>query len=304
MSVVDPTRPANARRHFMHALRGVLRPIIRFMIRAGVCYGDFVDVARGAYVESAIRDGIGAVRHPTRDQIAKVIGIDHRRIDHYIDDDEALPTAQSTLTPLVVELLHRWHTDPRYLQPSGIPRELALDNRSEPRFQDLVKHVDGASDPEAMLDELLRAGSVVHTDENRVRALTRYFLWQKGSRHSIEDFGVTLSRLAETLEYNMDHANGDTKRLERSVFTDRGLPAQLLPSFEAYAQERSSHMLLEIDDWLAEASDRDPSPPEVRIGTGLSIFLYIDPRPDLRPVSTLIQGQRHSESTTLDRESP
>jgi hypothetical protein len=304
MSVVEQTRPVDARQHFIHALRRVLRPIIRFMIRAGIGYDDFVDVARGAYVESAVRDGIGDIQHPTRDQIAKATGIDRRRIDHYIDDDDALPTARSTLTPLVVELLHRWHTDPRYLQPSGIPCELSLNEGSAPRFQDLVRHVDVAADPEAMLTELLRASSVIHTDENRVRALTRYFLWQKGSLHSIEDFGLTLSHLAETLEYNMERANTETKRLERSVFTDRGLPAQLLPNFEAYAQERTSHFLLDLDDWLARASDLDPSPPEARIATSLSVFLYIDPRPDPRPVSSLIQGQRHTESATFSGESP
>lgn len=304
MSAVNQARSVDARQHFMQALRGVLRPIIRLMIRAGIGYDDFVDVARGAYVESAARDGIGKVPHPTRDQIAKATGIDRRRIDHYIDDDGALPTAQGTLSPLVVEILHRWHTDPRYLQPSGIPCELALSDESEPRFRDLVKHVDANGDPEAMLVELLRAGSVIHTDENRVRALTRYFVWQKGSLHSIEDFGLTLSRLAETLEYNMERINNETKRLERSVFTDRGLPARLLPGFEAYSQERTHDFLLDLDDWLARASDLDPTPPEARIATGLSVFLYVDPRPDPRRISTLIQGQQHMKSPVSDGESP
>ena len=304
MSLIAQSRPADARRHVIHALRRVLRPIIRFMMRAGVGYNDFVDVARGAYVESAVRDGIGEIRHPSREQIAKATGIDRRRIDHYIEDEDALPTARSTLAPLVVELLHRWHTDPRYLQPSGIPCELALNGESEPQFQDLVKHVDVAADPDAILAELLQAGSVIHTDENRIRAVTRYFMWQKGSLHSIDDFGLTLLHLAETLEYNMDGANTEAKRLERSVFTDRGLPTQLLPNFEAYVQERTDHFLLDLDDWLAHASDQDPSPAEARVATGLSVFLYIDPRPDLRPVSALIQGPRNTEFAASEGESP
>jgi hypothetical protein len=304
MSSAEPNSLIDVRQNFLLALRQVLRPIIRFMIRAGIGYDDFVDVARGAYVESAIRDGIGEVKHPTRAQIAKTTGIDSQRVDHYIDDDDALPAARSTLTPLVVELLHRWHTDPRYLQPSGLPRELALDDQSEPRFQDLVMLVDSTADADAILAELLRAGSVLHTEENRVRALTRYFMWQKGSLHSIEDFGVTLSHLAETLEYNMPRGNSDAKRLERSVFTDRGLPTQLLPSFETYAQERTSQYLLDLDDWLAHASDPDPSQPETRIATGLNVFLYVDPPPDRRPISTLIQEPRRTDPAMLDGDLP
>ncbi len=294
MGGVESNLSIDARAHFLQALRRVLRPIIRLMIRSGIRYDEFIDVARGAFVESAVRDGIGSTIHPTRDQIAWVTGISRQRVDHYVDDDTALPAVTRTLTRAVVEILHRWHTDSRYLDPSGDPIELELSGHLGSRFQDLVLQVGGDVDPEAALTELLQAGSVTLTSENRVRAISRYFIWRGGSPSSIEDFGDTLAHFAETLEYNLDPANSESKRLEQSVFTDQGLPNKLLPQFEIYAQERTSHFLLDLDNWLAHYSDINESSTESRTGTGVNVFLYVDGKPDSTPLSELVQRQRRT----------
>ncbi len=296
MGSVESSLSIDARPHFLQALRRVLRPIIRLMIRSGIRYDEFIDVARGAYVESAIRDGIGTNKHPSRDQIAWATGIDRRRTDHYIDNETALPAPTRTLTRAVVEILHRWHTDARYLESSGSPRELTLGSQAGIRFQDLVSEVDHGVDPEAALSELLQAGSVALTGENCVRALSRSFIWRSGSPSSVEDLGDTLAHLAETLEYNLDPANAENKRLERSVFTDHGLSAKLLPQFEAYAQERTGHFLLDLDNWLAHYSDTDEHSTEPHAAAGVNVFLYVDEKSDTSPLSGLVGARRINRS--------
>ena len=44
--------------HLLVALRRILRPIVGILIRAGIRFEEFSDVARGVFVESAIRDGL------------------------------------------------------------------------------------------------------------------------------------------------------------------------------------------------------------------------------------------------------
>ena len=64
-----------ARKQLLYALRRVLRPIVRLLIRAGVRFDEFADLARGVYVESAIRDGTNNYfGTPTRERIAVVAG--------------------------------------------------------------------------------------------------------------------------------------------------------------------------------------------------------------------------------------
>lgn len=292
MSSVDPALSLDARRHFLLALRRVLRPIIRLMIRNGIGYAEFADVARGAYVESALRDTIDDGTKMTRDDVARVTGIPRQRVDHYIDDEGAQPKALSTMTRVLSEVLHYWHTDRRYLGPNDSPIELKLDATSGPSFKSLVKQINPEENPELVLEELLRTASITYVDEQHVRALTRYFIWRRDSTAGIEYFGTSLARLTRTLEHNAKFTNADEKRLERCVFADKGLPRHLLPSFQDHALERTNEFLSDLDDWLARFSDTTESKEDARVSTGVNIFLYVEEPPDQRALATLIQPRR------------
>ncbi len=56
----------NSRDQLLHSFRRVLRPLIRVLIRSGVRYDEFLELVRGVYVESAVRDGLGDTANPTQ----------------------------------------------------------------------------------------------------------------------------------------------------------------------------------------------------------------------------------------------
>jgi len=290
MSNVDPAATTDSRRHFLLALRRILRPIIRLLIRNGIGYAEFADVARGAYVESAIRNSVKDGTKPSRAQVALVTGIPRQRVDHYIDDEGALPTTKSTLTNVLVEILHKWHTDPRYLDPAKVPLELEIETPSNPSFRDLVAEIDTEVSPAVILDELLRAKSVTYSGDRRIRALTRCFIWPQGDVASIEHFGTALTQLVETYEYNFNSAHVDNKLLERSVFADQGLPRKLLPEFQAHAKARTDQFVLDLDDWLATCVDGDTTHSDVYATAGVTVFLYVDPPAETKTLSELVQN--------------
>ncbi len=296
MSSADPTPPLDARRHFLHALQRVLRPIVRLLIRHGIGYAEFADVARGAYVESAIRCWDDQRPKPTRDQIAQITGIPQQRVNHYIDDENALPNASPTLANVLVEVLHRWHTNPRYLSADRTPTNLELDSPSGPSFRSLVAEVNDEVSAGAVLDALLRAKCVTHLDDNRIHAATRCFIWPQGDLARMEHFGITLSQLVGTFEYNFNVIQTEDKRLERSVFADEGLPQHLLPMFQAHAIERTNQFLLDLDDWIAQCADADTDQLGSRVAAGVNVFLYVDPPPDPRNLSGLVQFRRNTTS--------
>jgi hypothetical protein len=265
----------------LFALRRVLRPIVRILIRAGIRFDEFAELARGVYVESAIRDGIDHASSLTRTRISVVTGIPRHQVDYFIENDAALPSASPTLAGVLVEVLQKWHTDPLYVGPYGIPLELEFDIPGGGRsFRSLVAMVNSNVSAGIVLEELLRIGSVTYSGEKYFRAVSRYFMMPEPmSPQQMEYFGNTMTRLAKTLEFNMNPRNVD-KRLERFVVADRGLPLEVLPKFESYARERTSEFLLDLDNWLTPYSRS--SDPEVgpRISTGLNVFLYVDPPPE------------------------
>jgi hypothetical protein len=293
MSGIDPRRLNDARKQFLYALRRVLRPIVKLLIRAGISYDEFVDLARGVYVETAIRDCTNRTDPPTRERVARLTGLTRQQVDYYINDKDALPTVAPTLARVIAQVLHKWHTDPQYLGPYGIPLELEFDAPPGRNFQILVSEVDPKASPGQVLEELLRAGSVTYWGEKHLRAIKRWFIpLEAFSPHRMEYFGDSLTHLAETLEYNFSLANAEDKRLERFVFADKGLPRELLPSFEAHARERAVQFLADIDDWLARYTRAESRGAGPRIDTGVNVFLYLDPSSDKRTLSGLVQSPR------------
>jgi hypothetical protein len=276
-------------KQLLYALRRVLRPIIRILIRAGIRFDEFAELARGVYVESAIRDGLEHASSLTRARISVVTGVTRQQVNYYIDKDGALPSASPTLAGVLVEVLQKWHTDPQYVGPYGIPLELEFEVSSGRCFRSLVALVDAKVSPGIVLEELLRVGSVTYSGEKHYRAVSRYFMMPEPmSPQQVEYFGNTLTRLAQTLEFNMNPRNSE-KRLERFVVADRGLPAEVLPQFTSYARERTSEFLLDLDNWLTPYSSAEDSDPTTRVATGLNVFLYVDPAAEDQPLGSLVQ---------------
>lgn len=278
-----------ARKQLLYALRRVLRPIVRLLIRAGVRFDEFADLARGVYVESAIRDGTNHFGTPTRERIAVVAGITRHQVDYYIDNEGALPSADPTMAAVLLEVLQKWHTDPQYVGPYGIPLELEFEVPLGRSIRGLVGMVDSKANPGLILEELIRVGSVIYSGEKHFRAVSRAFVMPESmSPQQIEYFGNALTRLATTLEHNMNPKNAE-KRLERFVVADRGLPLEAISAFEEYARAKTADFLVDLDNWLIPYSSTDSISDE-RVSTGLNVFLYVDPLESEEPLGSLIRG--------------
>jgi hypothetical protein len=297
MSSVDPNLSIDARRHFLQALRRVLRPIIRLMLRYGVRYDEFAEVARTAYVESAVNFSPYEVGKQTSEGLAWATGVSQTQIEHYINvASEPLEAASlATSTRTLTEVLHKWHTVPKYLNSDGVPLELEFDSATnKPTFATLVGEINVDVNPNAILDELLDTKCVTRSDGNQIRVLTRTLIFPQGGILSIDYFGLNLSRMIETLEHNLSSSGIDEKRLERSVFADRGIPIDLIPEFHAFATERATKFLYDLDDWLAQYEAQHEASGEARNEVGVNLFFYIETPADARPLSAMVQPIRQS----------
>lgn len=283
----------SSRDQLLYAFRRVLRPLVRILVRSGVRYDDFLDLVRGVYVETAIRDGLGDSRKPTRAKVSISTGVPRRDVDRFIDNDGALPSAPKTLTSTLSEILNKWHTDPHFVGPYGIPLELEVRGNKSRSFAELVTTVDPTAPVHDVLEELVRLRTVVWSGDTHVRTVSRAFIpIEEMSAAQLEFFGNALTRLANTLQYNMDRRNSE-KRLERSVISDRGLPANVVPVFQKLVREKVSELLVELDNWLSPYSaEGEPGSEFERVG--LAVFQFIDPISD----QTALRDRVTPESST------
>jgi hypothetical protein len=273
----------NSRDQLLYSFRRVLRPLIRILIRSGVRYDEFLELVKGVYVESAVRDGLGDAFKPTRAKISISTGVPKRDVDRFIDNDGALPVAPRTLTKTLAEILNIWHTDPQFVGPYGIPLELEVRGHKGRSFTDLVRNVDNSVTPSLVLEELIRLRTVVWSGDTHVRTVSRAFIpVEEMSPAQLEFFGNALTRLAGTLQFNLDRANVG-KRLERSVQSDRGLPSEIVPVFEKHVRERVTELLTDLDNWLSPYSAQIQPGVETH-KVGLAVFQFVDPPTDNTPL--------------------
>lgn len=277
-----------SRIYLLGALRRALRSLARLMIRAGIRFDEFSVLIQSAYVECAVRD-LEHLTPPSRSRISALTGLTLRQVNHCITHEDDMPSVDPTLRAMLVEVLHKWHTVAEYGGPYGIPLELELSNPKDRCLESLIALVKPDVNTKAVLAELLRSGAVLRAGERRFRPVSRFLMMpDPNSPKLIERFGMTLSRLAGTLEYNLNPKHAE-KRLDRRVHSDQGLPMQLVPAFEAYARSRAADLLLELDNWLAAKSERNSSTSETdaRVDSGVNIFFYVEPFGTEEPLRAL-----------------
>jgi hypothetical protein len=272
----------SSRKYLLFALRRILLPLIRISVRAGVRYDEFATLVRGVYVEAAVIDGVGAPTKPSRARIAIATGVGRAEVDRIVDNNGSLPQSEKTFTNTLAKVLSSWHTDPQFVGPYGIPLELPRRRRhtdglktadGSRTFAELVHSVDPTADPDEVCDELVRFGAVGVFGDTHLRVNSRAMIaTEEMSPAQLELFGNSLTRLANTLQFNIDQRN-PIKRIERSVIAEKGIPLKLVPEVQEEFRQRVIALLTDLDNWM---SPRMEQPGPRTSAMGLAVFEFED----------------------------
>ena len=278
------------RAQLVHTLRSVLRPLARILFRAGVRFDEFVELLRGIYVEITIRDALDAGQKISTGRISILSGVSKRDVDRLISTDDWLRIPKPTDAAALAAVLHRWHTDSAFLGPYGVPLELPLTGQGGRNFTDLVAGSPIAINATNAFEQLLAAKMIAKSGDTHVKVMSRsYVMPEPLSAEMLEHFGSAMTNLASTLNFNMTPSQ-KSKRLERSVFPDDGLPDELREEFDQFVRDRAQELISDVDDWLAAAARRPIQSPTKRTNTGVSVFQYVT------PADQLIELEKHVNS--------
>ncbi len=257
------------------ALSGVLQPLARTLLRCGVSYTEFAELAKRAFVDAASRD-YGVRNRPTNiARVAVMTGLSRKEVSRIRGDAKKGKNRPAPYRNLPAEILHCWHTSPAFLDVAGHPRALAVSGGKR-SFTDLVKNISSDIPARAMLRELQRAGALRYTTGRKLVPTRREFVPDSVDEKLIEGLQYGLRRLAETVSYNAQPENRKTSRFQRIVHTDR------IPMSEANVVRDSLEAILasfatKIDDYLtsfhakhsARKIDKDFT---MHVGVGLYYF--------------------------------
>ncbi len=259
------------------ALR-MMRPLIRMLMRHGVSYGDFAELARHAYVDVAQNDFQIPNRKLTTSRIAVVTGLSRKEVLRLLDapvKGKADERERSNFNR-ANRVVNGWLTDAEFRNAKGAPRPLSL--KSGPgSFPALVKRYSGDITARAILDELISAGAIVKTGNRTVQLQAAGYVPTKSDIAKVQIAATCASDLLDTINLNLTCAPVDA-RFQRQV-TYHDLPQSVIDNFRALNREKSNQLLVELNEWLArEKRETTAKKGEKRgrAGTGIYYFETVD----------------------------
>jgi hypothetical protein len=256
-----------------------LRPLVRILLRAGIGYPQFAELAKLAFVHEVFGEKDIRGRTMNLSRVSVRTGISRKEVARLRtrieegSDLNALSQAVDYESLHAARVLQLWHSDARFIDLDGAPRVLPfLDGERD--FGTLVKAAGGDVPPGAVRAELLAASAVVQLDDGSLKPTKRHFVPADVGEELLVGFTHMVIPVLEGLARNTDE-RCETPFIQRLVYSDRLPPAQV-PVFRELARERVTGFVQSVDNWLSSAEvpesvAREPQ----RVGIG--VFYYEGP---------------------------
>lgn len=256
------------------AIRTLLRPLVRILLRNGVPFQAFAEHAKRAYVDVALREPAGTDRKPSLSRASVITGLTRKEVSRLaaLPADDATVAAQYNRAARVVS---GWVRDRRFHDARRRPATLAIEGARQ-SFAELVRRYSGDMPARAVLDELVRVGAVRQLQDGRVQLVGRAYVPRTGEREKLGILGSDVAALIATIDHNLTGPPEDAF-LQLKVSYDN-LTSEALPRLRNEAGRKAQALLEELDRaWSRQ--DRDVNPAVT--GTGrkramLGIYYYED----------------------------
>ena len=263
------------------ACRVALRPLVKLLIKSGVMYRDFSEMAKALYVEVASAE-YGLRGRPTNlSRVALLTGLDRKEVRRVRDSLTSKEDDRESPVDRLSRVLSGWHQDMDFLDSSRRPR--ALNERGDhPSFASLVEKYGGDIAPSTMLKELRRVGAVGLDAAGAIIPLRRFYMPSQTDASAMMRSGAVLADVGETVFHNLFREE-DMQSWFEGRATNRQVAASAIPAFRAYLEKEAMVFLESIDQWLNDHEVQDDDQPTVRLGLG--VYAINSPRPKRKPRS-------------------
>ncbi|MBX6691971.1 hypothetical protein I8746_20435 [Pseudomonas sp. USTB-Z] len=259
----------------LSALRRVMRPLVRLMLRKGVTYTMFTDLLKEVFVDVAHREFRLNDTAPTDSRISLLTGVhrkDVRRLRN--EGDTAIAALPDNIT-LGAQLVNVWTNTPPFCSAPGQARALArlASVGGDCSFDALVAKVSTDIRGRVVLDEWLRLGVVRLDEQDCVHLEAHAFVPQKGFDEKAAYFGHNLHDHACAAVHNL--SGEGPPFFERSVHYDALSPASVEHLRDVVAKD-GMHTLLAFSRLAAALESADEPGIEQRQRITVGLYFYTE----------------------------
>ena len=262
----------------LNVFAAMLRPLMRVVFEYGISASELSAVIRRAYIQ-ALEARLREQRRPTTDaRMALIAELSKSEVTMVREAVRAgLPhgSKSSMIMDQIAGLLTTWHTHPQFSGAYGLAMDLDIyPSANSPRrsFQELIAAACAGADAEAILDELLAAGSVELIDGTTLRCVSRAYVPSGEDTTRIQRVGRFLEAATASFVHNLLRSENEPVYFDRAVVSDVSLSEAGRDQLLALTRVKGQELLAELDTFLARVAATESSPSGKKYGLGLYFF--------------------------------
>jgi len=254
----------------------ILKPLIRILLRNGVSYGTFADIAKSQFVEVARKEFGIEGRKQSISRVAVITGLTRKEVQRHVRVRQPNDAESADRYNRAARVIGGWRRDEQFLDHRGKPAILAITGDGD-TFQELVRRYSGDVPHRAVLDELVAEGGAERLDGDRVKLIDRAYLPRADESMKLHILGADTAFLIDTIDHNLKREQ-QAPRFQRKVLYDN-LPDEALSEFQRLSSRAAQNLLEKLDRWLSD-HDRDTQPDITGSGrnlAGVGIYYFEKP---------------------------
>jgi len=261
--------PKDIQQTLSRSVLAILKPLVRILLRNGIAYGSFAELAKKVYVDVAFEDFAPDGKKQSISYVSAMTGLTRKEAKRLHELEQTDQNDSEQRYNRAIRVISGWLNDAEFLNKRGKPATLPLEGEKA-SFAALVKRYSGDITPRAMLTVLDTAHSVETTD-NKVRLVAHAYIPGNDPVDKITILGTDTAELIATIDHNLVRPDNEL-RFQRKV-SNRYVRVDAIPRFQALAAKRSQALLEKFDALLAEY-EIDPDDPDADESRYVSIGIY------------------------------
>jgi hypothetical protein len=256
------------------ALLRMLVPLASLLLELGIGIGEFLSVAKLAYVRAArsqASNATGTMLRPNATRIAVVTGLTRKDVASILAAGDDEPTVSHRGRHRAERVLSGWWNDPEFQDEFGRPAVLSKQGPAK-SFAALCERYSGDPRFSAILEELIRVQAVQQSADGRVAALSRTYATVRWDPEGVVELGDELAEHCQTLLHNLK--NPTRPRIARRIFNAR-LDPRYAPMLIRDLEQQLTTFVESVDDAVNATQYTVPGDADhrtVKLGIGFYLF--------------------------------
>jgi len=247
------------------AVRKLMRPLVRILLRNGVAYGALADAIRKCYVDVAFEDFSPQGKKQTVSRVSALTGLTRKEVKRLHELDDTDYEASQERYNRALRVISGWMNDRRFLDAKGKPVVLPLEGAKQ-SFELLVRGYSGDIPTKAMLAMLEEAGSV-KSGQGKVRLIRHAYVPGRDDKDKIRILGTDVCELISTIDHNLT-ADPDNLLFQRKV-SYGDINPDSLPGLKKLSFKKAQSLLEQLDREYAKHEQTDNDDGGVSISLGI-----------------------------------